>query len=580
MINKIRALYSKLSLSTQIIMTIILVFISFFVLQTFLNAVFFSNYYINREIDAFDMYFQDHVSSLSSVENGMYHDALYHFIQTHNVYSVILDNTFTPVSSEFDAYEISFFIPQDNRIIDVIVFDNHYAYTVGEAFEVQITPYGDALYTVCALRQDDVLYYEQACQVPSAWMTVTVDSVSKPTTMNYVFVQNPLVQRELRRIANREIELENVRFDSGYRYVNDDASPHTMVFIESIDSERYVMTVKQLQSTDAIITVVSAYQNYVYLTAVAIIIIWSFRIGTVASTPIKNIERISRQIANLNFDIVAQDSSSREAASLSESINLISRNLRNTIETINKKNSELVALYKAQTQQSNLRRQLVSSISHELKTPLMIIQVTLQAILDGIITTEDLPKELQNALDEVNTSSLMLQDLLQIYKVDNRDTQIAEETVNLGGLVQAAFEDLELLFLSNTLHVEMDIDATLVIGADSTLMERVIANFMTNAVKYTPSGAFIHVRVYRKDLYAVFEIENKGAHIPNEELEKVWLPFYRLEAPFESRIKNRSSGIGLYLVAEILSAHRFKYAITNTESGVKASFEAPLKDMP
>ena len=557
-------------------MTIILVFISFFALQTFLNAVFFSNYYVNREIDAFNMHIQGHVSALSSVDDGMYYDALYDFIKTQNAYSVILDDTFSPISSKYDTYEVTFYAPHENRMIDVVIYDNHFSYIAGETVEIRIMSYDESLYTVCALRRNETLYYEQACQEPSPWKMVTVETVSKPSTMNSVFVQNPLVQRELRRITNREVDLEEARVATGYRYVTDDVSPHTMVFIERIGAERYVMTVKQLQSTDAIITVVSAYQNYVYLTAVAIIIIWSFRIGTVASTPIKNIERISRQIANLNFDVVAQDSSNREAASLSESINLISRNLHNTIDTINKKNSELVTLYKDQTRQSNLRRQLVSSISHELKTPLMIIQVTLQAILDGIITEEDLPKELQNALDEVNTSSEMLQDLLHIYKVDNRDAKLADETVNLGGVVGVAFEDLELLFQSNALRVEMDIDQSLVINADGTLIERVVSNFMTNAVKYTPSKALIHIRVYRKDMLAVFEIENKGSHIPEEALEKIWLPFYRLEAPFESRIKNRSSGIGLYLVAEILTAHRFKYVICNTDSGVKASFEAPL----
>ncbi|TVP96328.1 MAG: sensor histidine kinase [Acholeplasmatales bacterium] len=578
MMRKIRGLYNKLSLSTQIIMTIILVFISFFVLQTFLNAVFFRNYYVNREIDAFNIHFQAHVTALSAVNDEDYYDAMYAFTGAHNVYSIILEPNFTPVLSLVDAYRVQFHHPDEDVMTHVVVFDNHHAYVEGETVDIRVMPYVDSSYTICALRQYDVVLYEQSCQEPSPWMTVTVETVLKPTTMNSVFERNPLGQRELRRLVNQEVDLTQVQNGSGYRYIIDDASPHIMVFIEPIDDDRYVMAVKQLQSTDAIINVVSAYQSYVYLTAVAIIILWSFRIGTVASTPIKNIEKTSRQIANLNFDVVAKDSANKEAASLSESINLISRNLRTTIETINKKNSELVALYKAQTQQSNLRRQLVSSISHELKTPLMIIQVTLQAIIDGIISSDDIPEELQNALDEVNTSSVMLQDLLQIYKVDNRDALLADETVNLGELVQAAFEDLEMLFQSNALNTEIDIDVSLLIAADGTLIERVVSNFMTNAVKYTPSGEFIRIRVYRKDTVAVFEIENKGVRIPEVDLEKIWLPFYRLEAPFEARIKNRSSGIGLYLVAEILNAHRFTYAIRNTQNGVKASFEAPLKD--
>ena len=108
------------------------------------------------------------------------------------------------------------------------------------------------------------------------------------------------------------------------------------------------------------------------MTAIVILFLWSFRLSSIISKPVQNIELVAKEIANLNFNVEAHEYSNRENASLTRSINLISRNLKETLETINNRNEEMTSLYDAQTKQVTLKKQLVSSISHELKTPLMI----------------------------------------------------------------------------------------------------------------------------------------------------------------------------------------------------------------
>jgi signal transduction histidine kinase len=304
--------------------------------------------------------------------------------------------------------------------------------------------------------------------------------------------------------------------------------------------------------------------------------LWSLRIGNTATNPIKNIEKTARQIANLNFEVSTHEYKSKETTSLSNSINLIAKNLKQTIETINNKNNELISLYKQQTEQTKLKKQLVSSISHELKTPLMIMQVTIQAVLDNIIPEEKVTDELKNVLNEINKSSLMLQDLLEVYRLEDHEIPLDIESINLSHLVEFFINDFSNLVKKYHIKVNKDLDPNVLVNADLKLIKRVISNFFTNAIKNTPNDETISIRVYKDTTYAYFEIINTGASINPEQLSNIWMPFYTIDHSNPSLEKPKGSGIGLYLVSEVLKAHHFDYAIQNIQNGVKASFKAPL----
>ena len=139
----------------------------------------------------------------------------------------------------------------------------------------------------------------------------------------------------------------------------------------------------------------------------------------------------------------ANEYRNKESASLSRSINLISENLKEALKNLNTKNQELTTLYNDQSLQVSLKKQLVSSISHELKTPLMIMQVTIQGILDGVISIEEQKVELLNVIDEINKSSTMIQDMLQIYRLDDANTELEITEFNLSDSVRFFIQDFE-----------------------------------------------------------------------------------------------------------------------------------------
>lgn len=574
--NKLTKLYARLSLSTQIIITIILVFITFFILQLFLNSVFFSNFYIDREVQAFEEDFNSYVTDLENESPTQHYDIVYDFTKNYNAYSVILDQNFRVANYQYSEYSITVQTLDGTTDYQLLILDNEHTYVLGNYVEATIIEASDSNYTIRSLSLNNTSLYDQSCFGDCINIQGFITAVNKPYNLNFLYEQNFLVQTELGKISNNEINLNDFVYGDGFRYQSDDGPVNSLIFIKPISDWQYVMTIIQIQDTSSIISIVSSYQNYVYLTAIVIIILWSLRIGNTASYPIKNIEKTARQIANLNFEVSTHEYKSKETTSLSNSINLIAKNLKQTIETINNKNNELIALYKQQTEQTKLKKQLVSSISHELKTPLMIMQVTIQAILDNIIPEANYKEELKNVLTEINKSSMMLQDLLEIYRLEDHEIPLEIEKLNLSNLVEFFINDFSNVTKKYDFTIKKDLDLTIEINADVKLIKRVISNFFTNAIKNTPDHETISIRVYKDKTHAYFEIMNMGTTIDPSHLDNIWMPFYTINHTNPTLEKSKGSGIGLYLVSEVLKAHQFDYAIQNIQNGVKASFKAPL----
>lgn len=562
LIQKFSKPYNKLPFAAQIILTIMLVFVSFFILQLFLNSVFFGNHFLEREIDSFETRLSDFNTKLSTLESDEYFDEMYKFTSNNNAFTIVLDEELRMTESTFSLviYDL-----HSEQFYNLLITDINRIFVLGEDILATIYPGPGDFYIV-----------ESFTDMPSLDDAFIVEGyiseIKKPDNLNFLYRYYPLVISNTANIINNSDLINSLEDDPYYREVSLDQTINTAVFITPLTDDTYLLTLFIIQDIASILSTVSSYQNYVYLTAIVIIILWSFRIGPMISTPIKNIENTAKQIANLNFNINADEYRNRETSSLSNSINLIAKNLASTIETINNKNNELIMLYEEQQEQTKLKKQLVSAISHELKTPLMIMQATVQGILDDIIPEEEKSTELLNVIEEINKSSIMIQDLLQIYRLDEKEN-LDNDTINLSELTHFHINSFHNLFKKYRLNLNVKIKDNLFIQGDTTLIKRVISNFMLNAIKYTPENESIYITVSERPDKVYFEILNTGATIDEKHLNKIWMPFYRIENNPNDRV--RGSGIGLYLVSEVLDAHQFDYGLENTKNGIRAYFIAP-----
>lgn len=563
------------SMSTQLIITLILIFASFFLLQTILNSQFFEQYYTQQEFNDISVDLTTYVDNMNDPEKD-YYDEMYDFTSRRNAYSVVVSGAFRLLVSSHTDYTI---VIEDSTTLEqyaIIVPNNDYNYTLEESLSLTIHQYNDNLYSPTSITTTvNIFSNPTICTIVDCFnIDGRVVEINKPNNLNYLFADNYIVNQELIKLSSGSISLTEFEYSPGrYWYKSEDGSIDTLVFVHELRTWDYIVTVIPAENPTDIINIISSYNYYVYMTAIVIIFLWSFRLSNIISKPIKNIELVAREIAALNFNVNANEFNNKENASLSKSINLISRNLKETLETLNKRNEEVMSLYDEQSKQVSLRKQLVSSISHELKTPLMIMQVTIQGIIDGIVPETDQEKELLNVVEEINKSSLMIQDMLQISRLDDTHSKLEISELNLSDCVRYFIADFDSIIKKYELNLELNIKDNVIIEADNKLINRAISNFFTNAIKYTPENQKIYIEVSETDEKAYFEITNFGTKIKKEDLDKIWIPFFRGQKPFENeRLKNRGTGIGLYLVSEILKAHNCEFGLKNTKNGVTAFF--------
>lgn len=581
--RSVARIFKARSISTQMIITISLIFMSFFALQTMLNVLFFENFYTTQEFDRVHETLMDYIESMND-SNGEYYDDMYEFTSSNNAYSVIVTNRFRVLESSTSNYTITL---QDANSLDsyqILIPTIDYEYVTGETLSARLYDYNNELYAPVLITKENVdLHRSENSCLEDTCIDVEgiVTAVEKPNNMNYVFDENILVQNEISKLASDTIDPDDYLYESGSVegswYLSTNGPVKSLVFVHDLRTWNKIVTVVPIVDTNDVVEIISNYNYYVYATAIVIIFIWSFRISSIITKPIQNIEIVARQIARLNFDVEAHEYNNRENESLSKSINLIASNLRTTLETLNTKNKELMKLYDEQSKQVSLKKQLVSSISHELKTPLMIMQVTIQGILDGIVPEEDQVTEMNNILDEINKSSMMIQDMLQIYRLDDANTQLEISEFDLTKTVSYFLHDFDSAIRKYNLTVDSNLQDDVFVEADHKLLRRAISNFMTNAIKYTPDNGELYIEVSDQDDYVYFELTNYGIEINQQDIEKIWMPFYRIEREDLPRSRTKGSGIGLYLVSEILKAHNADYGITNVKNGVKAYFRLPKK---
>jgi len=217
-------------------------------------------------------------------------------------------------------------------------------------------------------------------------------------------------------------------------------------------------------------------------------------------------------------------------------------------------------------------KDLIYSISHELKTPISIIEAGAYAILDGIYEGEDEKHELEQIIYQCQLSISMIQDVLNVFKLSRSDFKITKTTFLLKDLVNEKIKSFNDLFqkYNHKLIVNLD-DAS--IYADRDQISTVLSNVIQNAITNSPHGSEIIINIKKIGKETIFEITNTNVNIPEEKIAHIFEPFVKLD---ESHTKKeyKGNGLGLYITKQILSKFNFDYGIVNVENGVKFYFIA------
>lgn len=224
------------------------------------------------------------------------------------------------------------------------------------------------------------------------------------------------------------------------------------------------------------------------------------------------------------------------------------------------------ALNYAKSAEQN-RRQMMSGIAHELKTPLAVIHSYTEGLKENIAQSKR-EKYLDVILAETERLDGMVLELLDLSRLEAGRVKLSRSAFSLSGLARSVFERLEMAIGAKGLRVEYCFPDDCTVTADEARIRQVVENLATNAVKYTPANGSVRVGIGINRFETTFWVENDSAPLSDEALRKVWDTFYRAE---EAR-SGEGTGLGLAVAKSIVELHGGKCSVQNTGSGVRFQF--------
>ena len=305
----------------------------------------------------------------------------------------------------------------------------------------------------------------------------------------------------------------------------------------------------------------------------AVIIGVDVLLGRFISKPLNEINHTAEQMAKLNFSAHCNIRTDDEFGELSQNLNTMFSNLQDTLGKLEAAN---IQLEKDVTQEHLLltqRKELVDSLSHEMKTPLGIVRAYVEGLKDE---TDELKKEqymdvILSATDRMNT---MIVSLLDLSALEAGASMLSEERFDFIELVETVAGRLLIDTPNANYNFTYELpEVKTFIYADKYRIEQVLNNLILNAKKHTCDNGNIHLAVIYKEHKLRFSIFNEGKQIEPQDLSKVWLKFYRGVNPQNDT--HNGSGLGLSIVAQILSIYHAEYNVQNLSNGVEFHFDFP-----
>lgn len=364
-------------------------------------------------------------------------------------------------------------------------------------------------------------------------------SIARPETYVFEYLNN----RDLK------IDLESMRINEiAVRYVKKTHLLNNIYIIKKVDKEKYILISSLMVIPEVINRIILSAYFYVTVLIIPVVLMLAYFISKKMSGPIVLLEEVSKKMSNLDFSKTIEFKSNDELTMLGKNINIMAQALKNNIDELNLVNKQL-------KKELETNENLMNSISHELKTPIAIINGYIEMLQDKMIKD---PKEIEKIysvmFDEGIHLNKMIKDLnsyrryeASFFEVEKKEIKIKEF---IEGLLNKYRLDIEERKINLTINMEDEI-----IIEDLGKLSIILNNLLTNAITYTDSRGIIEISYKNKNL----KISNSAEDISEEKFEKIFQPFYKLDS--SRNRKYGGTGLGLSIVKNILELLQLKYSM-------------------
>ncbi len=314
------------------------------------------------------------------------------------------------------------------------------------------------------------------------------------------------------------------------------------VRILTISSTPY-LTILSARLTPVNATVQMIRQELIFVSIIMIILalVLAMVISRLISKPLSQMNESAKELAKGNYDVEFHDQSSLEISELGSTLNYTAKQLKKT---------------------EQLQHELIANVSHDLRTPLTMIQAYAEMMRD--IPGENTPENVQVIIDEAGHLTGMVNDLLDISKLQAGVTQLNKTHFNLTANLEAAVQRIGRMASANEFTIELicDQDQEVFVDADEFKIYQVVYNLINNALNYSGDSRHIIVRQECTSDTVKVSVQDFGPGIAKENLPLVWERYYKVDK--EHRRSSNGSGLGLAIVRKILELHHAQYGVDST----------------
>lgn len=343
-----------------------------------------------------------------------------------------------------------------------------------------------------------------------------------------------------------------------------------------INDDLYVVYMRtNYQSMKENVAISNQFLGYIGIAAVLMGIVVMFIVSSNFTKPILKLADIAKKMSDLDFDTKYTEVREDEIGELGNSINSLSEKLEHTISELKTANNELKKDIEQKTQIDEMRKEFLSNVSHELKTPIALIQGYAEGLQENINDDQE-SREFycEVIMDEANKMNDMVKKLLSLNQLEFGNNMVSMERFNIVDVIKSVLASTEILFQQKEATLIFEQKEPIYVWADEYMIEEVLTNYISNALNHVDGEKIIEISLIQKDDVVRIKVFNTGKQIPEEDIDKVWIKFYKVD---KARTREYGgSGIGLSIVKAIMASHNKDCGVINRENGVEFWFELDI----
>lgn len=399
-------------------------------------------------------------------------------------------------------------------------------------------------------------------------------------TSDREFLSSTYILKDINEIKSKSIEENETKIN--VKVTTDEVNNVSYMFLTGILDNGYVLYIRMpispieesVKISNTVLLMIGG------ITLVVAGIIASF-ISRKFTNPILQLNDIANKMAKLDFSKKYRITDTEdEINELGRSINTMSDKLEATIKELQKNNIELEKDIEEKSKIDEMRKQFISDVSHELKTPIALIQGYAEGLIENVNSDEESRKFYAEViLDETNKMDKLVKQLLELMKLEYGKREFDNEKFNINELINEVLRKCSVMINEKNIKVYFENKEPIYVYADEFYMDQIITNYLTNAIKHAEEvekETKIEIKVEKVSNKIRVSVFNTGENIPEEDLQRIWGRFYKLDS--SRNRQDGGSGIGLALVKAIMNNYQNEYGVKNKKNGVEFYFDTDISD--